>query len=169
MAKKVLLIMRHGKAEYLADGQSDADRKLVETGIRRTKRIAAELRHRRVIPDHIISSPAARALSTAGIMASELGIEESMIDIRPELYFKSINDYFDTLYTAPESASKILITGHNPLVSDFAAFFLKQAIGSIPTSGLVALESDAATWPEFVIAYRKALFYLIPKQLENEK
>ncbi len=161
--------MRHGKAAFSAPDSDDFSRNLLPLGQKRTIRIARELMVKKAVPQLIISSPAARAHETALLVAGELGLGTEKVITNENLYFRSVNDYFDALYTAPEEVSVLMITGHNPLVTEFANFFLKQKIESLPTSGVVALQSDAVSWPEFVISYRKALFYLVPKQLEHEK
>ncbi|MPM55078.1 hypothetical protein SDC9_101863 [bioreactor metagenome] len=169
MDGKTLLIMRHGKADGQIGGKSDLDRSLTELGKKRTGIIAQELIRRNTIPEFIISSPAARALETAEFLAAQFSLKTAQIGIDEDLYFKTVNDYFDALYAAPEEYNKIMIVGHNPLITQFANFFLSQKIIDLPTSGLLALHSEARSWPEFVIAFKKALFYLIPKNLENEK
>lgn len=169
MSSKTLLIMRHGKAEGQIGGRKDIERPLTDLGRKRTAVVANELMKKMILPQFIISSPAARALQTAQYMAEQIKLDETKISVNDDLYFKTVNDYFDTLYAAPEELNNIMIVGHNPLITQFANFFLAQKIVDMPTSGLIALQSDARTWPEFVIAFKKALFYLIPKNLENEK
>jgi len=169
MSKKILLIMRHGKADGQIGGAKDIARPLTDLGRKRSALIAAELQKRNVLPQYIISSPALRALQTAEFMANTLKLDMANVTINNDLYFKTVNDYFDALYAAPEECNSMMIVGHNPLVTQFANFFLSQKLVDLPTSGLVALQSDAHSWPEFVIAYKKVLFYLIPKNLENEK
>ncbi|OFY09217.1 MAG: hypothetical protein A2W93_15510 [Bacteroidetes bacterium GWF2_43_63] len=161
--------MRHGKADGLIGGRKDIERPLTDLGRRRTGIIANELKKKKVLPQFIISSPAARALETAQHMAALLELDSKSMGINDDLYFKTVNDYFDALYALPDEYNNIMIVGHNPLITQFANFFLSQKIVDMPTSGLIALQSEARTWPEFVIAFKKALFYLIPKNLENEK
>ncbi len=161
--------MRHGKAEGQVGGAKDISRQLIDLGKKRTAVVANELLKKNTIPQFIISSPADRALQTAQHLAEQLKLDNVEISINEDLYFKTVNDYFDALYAAPEEYNSILIVGHNPLVTHFANFFLSQKITEMPTSGLIALQSAARTWPEFVIAFKKPLFYIAPKNLENEK
>jgi len=62
-----------------------------------------------------------------------------------------------------------MIVGHNPMITEFANFFLSQKIDNLPTSAILALESDADNWPAFVVSFRRVLFHLIPKSIKNEK
>lgn len=161
--------MRHGKADGQIGGRKDIERPLTDLGRKRTAAVANELVKKKVLPQFIISSPAARALQTAQFLAEQIKLDVINVSINDDLYFKTVNDYFDALYATPEEYDSLMIVGHNPLVTQFANFFLSQKLVDMPTSGLVALQSDAHSWPEFVIAFKKALFYLIPKNLENEK
>jgi len=161
--------MRHGKADGQIGGKKDIDRPLTDLGRKRNEIIGRELKKKKVLPQYIISSPAIRAMQTAQHMADQFSIDQSAIAVNDDLYFKTVNDYFDALYSIPDEFSSVMIVGHNPLVTQFANFFLNQKIIDMPTSGLIALQSDARSWPEFVIAYKNALFQLIPKNLENEK
>jgi len=161
--------MRHGKADGQVGSRNDIERPLTELGRKRTDLIARELIKKKVLPQLIISSPALRTLQTSQQIAAGLNLSADAVQINEDLYFKTVNDYFDALYAAPDEKNCIMIVGHNPLVTQFVNFFLSQKVVDMPTSGLIALQSDARTWPEFVIAFKKALFYLIPKNLENEK
>lgn len=169
MSSKTLLIMRHGKADGQIGGSRDIERPLTDLGRKRTAVVANELLKKKILPQLIITSPAARALQTAQYLSELIKLDVTKISINDDLYFKTVNDYFDALYATSEECNSIMIVGHNPLITQFANFFLSQKIVDMPTSGLIALQSDARTWPEFVIAFKKALFYLIPKNLENEK
>ena len=59
-----LLVMRHAKSDWTA-GHADFDRPLNDRGIRAADRMAGWLLDEQLCPDHVISSPAARARATA--------------------------------------------------------------------------------------------------------
>ena len=61
MSSKTLLIMRHGKADGQIGGRKDIERPLTDLGRKRTAVVANELVKKKVLPQFIISSPAARA------------------------------------------------------------------------------------------------------------
>ena len=65
-----LFLVRHAKAE-LAVGRDDHARKLTERGRADARRVAKALAARRLLPDLLIHSGAARAKETAEIFAAE--------------------------------------------------------------------------------------------------
>lgn len=169
MSGKTLLIMRHAKAEGMSGSKYDFNREIINIGEKRTLLVAEKLILRGVIPECIITSPAARALQTAKLMAKSIKLSNDKIIKDESLYFKTLNDYFNALYSAPEEYSTILIMGHNPLVSSFANFFLTKQEIILPTSGLISIKSKADNWSEFVIASNNLMFSLFPKNIENEE
>ncbi|NLL29095.1 MAG: hypothetical protein GX259_09885 [Bacteroidales bacterium] len=64
MSGKTLLIMRHAKAEGMFGSKNDFNRKIINIGEKRTLLVAEKLILRGIIPECIITSPAARALQT---------------------------------------------------------------------------------------------------------
>ena len=69
-----LTLVRHAKTEPAAPGQEDWDRVLEPRGQRDAPEMARRLKQIAPKPDRILSSPAVRAITTATIMARELGV-----------------------------------------------------------------------------------------------
>lgn len=161
---KILFIARHAKAEPAIDGVSDFERKLVPEGIKRSEKIALKLLHLDIKPELIVSSPSIRTLETARIYARFFDLPEEKIITQQILYDGTTNDYFDTIYALPDNFSRVMIVGHNPMVSELAAFFNKKIEG-LPTSAVVVLESQTSFWFEFVIKFFRVTKILIPKEL----
>ena len=59
-----LLILRHGKSYKTAD-TDDFHRPIKDRGKRGAQRVGTWLMKRDLMPDHVVSSPAVRALETA--------------------------------------------------------------------------------------------------------
>ena len=60
MKRKLLLILRHGKSDWTT-GLEDYHRPLVGRGRKGARKMGAWIRHLDLIPDAVLSSPAARA------------------------------------------------------------------------------------------------------------
>src|SRR3954466_9034949 len=71
---KTLLLLRHGKSDW-HEGEADFDRRLAKRGRQAAALIGEYLEEHDLIPDVIVTSPAARALLTAEI------IQEALDDI----------------------------------------------------------------------------------------
>lgn len=62
-------------------------------------------------PDHVFVSPATRTRETL----EELGAwADATIDIRPEIYEASLPALIEVARSAPGSARRVLLIGHNP-------------------------------------------------------
>ena len=74
---KRLYLLRHGQTELNARKvvQGRCDSRLTETGERQARMAGAWLAARGVRPDRMVSSPLSRAMTTATIVARELGFE----------------------------------------------------------------------------------------------
>ena len=123
--RKNLVLVRHGKAMPLSEGQQDIDRPLSEAGIRSLR---ASFPHQLSMLDRetgtveIWSSPALRALQTAELLESALGKRKTSIG-------EAIQEH-DSLWNQDEDAflaelnaceaDTVFAIGHNPFVENFA-------------------------------------------------
>jgi len=76
-----LYLIRHGKARRHSHTGRDADRELDPRGREQAEWLAAKLRHAPVPPQGILTSPAARALQTANLLAAGLGLAAEVDDL----------------------------------------------------------------------------------------
>ena len=144
--RKNLVLVRHGKALPLSDGQQDIDRPLSEAGVRSLK---ASLPHQLAMLDddvktvEVWSSPALRAIQTAKLLEGALGKRKVRIDgdIREceSLWAQDEDAFIADLRTS--TADTVFAVGHNPFVEDVAN---SLADAEIPcaTGGLVCLSLD---------------------------
>lgn len=84
--KRTLILMRHGKSSWQDEALPDRVRPLAERGLRDAPLMGRRLAHAVGVPDLILSSPACRALSTARLVAHELGYPANGIVIDERLY-----------------------------------------------------------------------------------
>src|SRR5688500_2218485 len=83
---KRLLLLRHAKAVPATEPLVDMDRPLAERGERDARRIGSRLRLQRIRPALILTSPAARALRTAQLVAHEIDHPLEAIALDRRLY-----------------------------------------------------------------------------------
>lgn len=110
---KELLILRHGKSDWNMD-TSDFNRPLNQRGKRNTQRMGEWLAEQELTPDLIISSPAIRALSTAEIVCTAMGLAVDSIQTDKNIYEASLADLRQVLAHIPDSVQRLLLVGHNP-------------------------------------------------------
>lgn len=160
-----LYFMRHGIAADRAAGATadDRSRALTPKGIKRIEKEAQGLKRLSLSFDRILTSPLARALETAKIVAQVLQLQDrlaEMEELRPD---QSVHDLLSGL--AAQAADKeILLIGHEPLLSSTVSFLLSAKAGAqieLKKGGLCCLKVDA------VPAKKSAVlrWALAPKQL----
>ena len=118
-----VFILRHGIAEDAAPGGSDALRALTPLGVRKLRRVLKQARAAGVRPSVILTSPLKRAMQTAAIARVMLNVKREPVT----------TDALAPMGTPPrvwgeiraQLAERVLITGHEPLLSRAVAFLLR--------------------------------------------
>ena len=114
MKNHILLIMRHAKSDWSVHTASDFERKLTDRGKRDAKKMGAWLKHQDLVPEIIVSSPAARAERTALIVSREINIDPARINRDERIYDASLEDLLKVMATHMQEARRVLLIGHNP-------------------------------------------------------
>jgi phosphohistidine phosphatase len=112
-----LLLVRHAKA--MSGGETDADRQLAPRGIRDAGAAGRWLADRGLTPDHVVVSPAHRALQTWQLMASELAAAPTAA-IDPRIYDNTLDALLAIAQETTEDAGTLAIVGHNPSMHELA-------------------------------------------------
>jgi phosphohistidine phosphatase len=162
---KTLFLVRHAKSSWSDFGLRDIERTLETRGHNDAPRMAKYLKKEGVQPDLLVSSPAVRAKTTAQYFAKEWGIAESAIDIQRDVYEAMVSDIFTVVRELPDSATTVLLFGHNPTFTDFANRFTNDYIDNVPTCGVVKIESSSATWADFSEKTARLADFWYPKML----
>lgn len=101
-------LLRHARASW-SMGAHDAERPLTEQGERDARRMGAWMAREGLVPDHVVTSPAVRAVETARLA---LPGREPTLDAR--VYEACLHDLLAVLADAPPEAERVLLVGHNP-------------------------------------------------------
>lgn len=120
--ERELIFLRHGAAVTRDAGLTDLRRPLTDKGMQRVRRSARGLRALIGDIDAIWSSPAVRALQTADIAAG-VWDDRHTVRIVDELLPGSETGALATMVRR-EEAGKILLVGHEPLLSATVASLL---------------------------------------------
>jgi phosphohistidine phosphatase len=127
-------------------GIADIDRPLLEKGIINNYAMAELIRQKFPIPDHIITSPACRALHTATIIARALKLNTNTIHINKRIYESTASTVIDIIEEVAPEVNCLMVVGHNPAFTELANLFLSQPIDNLPTSGIVTLHFEVKKW-----------------------
>lgn len=143
---KSLVLMRHAKSSWKSSALSDFERPLNKRGRREAPFMARELLRHGIRPDLIISSAATRAMSTALIVAGELGIAPKAIHAEMRIYEAKTSDLLEVVRSLPGRARSALLVGHNPSISEFADTLTREDLDELPTAGVLRLDFPVDSW-----------------------
>jgi phosphohistidine phosphatase len=121
MAERMLVILRHAKAERPA-GVADEDRPLTQRGHADAAAAGAWLDARGYRPDLVLCSPSKRTRQTwRGVAVALASGAEPEVRYDAELYYGSAAEALALVREIPAEVGTILLVGHNPGVSLLSA------------------------------------------------
>lgn len=119
-----MYFLRHASAgQHKLNPKHDEERPLDATGKRQSRDMGRALKAFGVEIDVLISSPLTRATQMAEIVAREFGHDAKIVTheaMRPE----SDYDQFQDLLTQYGKSKSIMVTGHNPSITEFLMHLL---------------------------------------------
>jgi phosphohistidine phosphatase len=146
---KLVTIARHAHAEKHDGDVEDFERRLDKRGRREAEQMADLAHALGLRPDHVVSSPAVRAISTAKEFARSFGYPLQRIRHDDRIYLAERNTLATILRSAPATARHVLLVGHNPGVSRLVAWLTgDDGGGDLPTAALCTLEGPIDRWPD---------------------
>lgn len=144
-----LTLVRHAKTEPARPGQEDWDRVLEPRGQRDAPEMARRLQQLGPKPQRILSSPAVRAITTATIMARELGVSAQKVQQDERLYLASPKDMLAVIRELGERTRHLMVVGHNPGITEFAdRISSERSVDNLPTCAVYSLQFAIAEWSE---------------------
>ncbi len=152
---RMLLLLRHGKAEGM--GEQDIDRDLTERGRQQARLIGDYLRAQGVRPSRVLVSPAARTRQTFEALASAMPELDARVDIVDGLYEGGAHETVQALRELPDEDRVVLVVGHEPTMSmlghlladeDSDSGALAQARIGISTGSMCVLTGPLGSWDE---------------------
>lgn len=160
---KTLLLLRHAKSDWDDSSLRDFDRPLATRGERDAPRIGKALRKRGILPDLIISSPAARAKATieAVTRAAKMNLEVRFDEV---VYGASSPELISLIRGLPDKNSCLLLVGHNPGFEDLVGR-LSGSHERMPTAAIACIEFQIDRWEDVNDREGKLLWVLTPKKL----
>ena len=102
---------------------------------------------RGVKPDLLVSSPAPRALTTAQLIADEIGYPRKNIVVDERLYASSPDDLLAVIGALDDKLDRVMFFGHNPEFAELA-HRLSSEIVDMPTCAVAEFRFDAKAWAD---------------------
>lgn len=166
MAKRLFLI-RHSKANEGLPGSSDFTRTLKESGKADSQMMAERLMEKGLVPKHIISSPAARALSTAKVFSEVWGLAAAEITTEIFIYEADIQSLLSICNKLDNKINSVAIFGHNPGITEFANYLTDEGIVNMPTSSVVVIDFPDNNWKSLNYQTGGVLLFDYPKSTKD--
>jgi phosphohistidine phosphatase len=163
---KTIIFIRHGKSSWEYD-VSDQERPLKKRGVKDGNLIGENLKAKSFKIDKVFSSPAIRALHTAGIVCSHLNIAMEDINVKEELYDFSGGAVLDHIKNLDNSLETVLYFGHNYAFTNIVNKFGNIQFDNVPTTGLVALTFESNNWSE--ITNGKTSYHVFPRAIKDAR
>jgi phosphohistidine phosphatase len=139
-----LYLFRHGIAEDVKPGSSDANRALTDQGRKKVAEVVKAARRAGVEPSLIVSSPYVRAVETAQIAVEGFEYKGDVIRMEtlvphgsPAKVWNELRDY--------REESSILLAGHEPLFSHLAAYLLASPALRVEMKKAAMIRIDVET------------------------
>jgi phosphohistidine phosphatase len=161
---KSLYLVRHAKAGWHDPAMADFDRTLTKHGQKQAEEMSHRLHKKKITPELLISSPAARALETAEIFADSLGIEHSEIMQKIEIYEGQVGTLAAIAQSLPDEYGTAMLFGHNPTISAFSEWLTGKPVETMKTCGVAKIDLNVASWKEIAVGSGTLNWYEFPEK-----
>ena len=144
MSKKVY-VLRPAKSDWSHEGLSDFERPLNERGLRNAPFMAdrfAEAGHQL---DFILTSPANRAITTAGYFKRRLGLSDKQWDTERKIYEADSARLISIINRLDNTHNSVMIVGHNPGLSSLVQMLTGEWV-VMSTCSIAEIEIPFDSW-----------------------
>ena len=171
---KLLHLLRHAKSDWGTSEGGDHMRALSPRGIAAAEAVGGHLAAEDFAVDAVFCSTARRARETWALL--ERHLDPVSVSFHDALYLVSVQDVLDFIRRAPESASSIMIVGHNPTTHDLALRLIAGAApgqqpalahltDKYPTGSLCTIALAVARWRDVAPGKGTLTRFLRPRDL----
>ena len=161
---KTLYLVRHAHAEN-KNTRTDFLRELDAEGKSEALKIANLFISKNIQPQLIVSSNAERTLQTSNIIAEKIQYPSGQIIADARLYTADEAQYLVILKEMNNSVDSLMITGHNPSISEFAHALTGQFSENMATSSCVKIQFNTDDWSGISWRSGKLIEYIEPAAL----
>ena len=165
---KEIVFIRHAKSDWGSEFLKDVDRPLAERGYRDAYTMCEWYRLNKPVPDLIVSSPAARAANTALMFMRHLGLTTQSFAFDDRIYEAPADRLLLVVRSLPESASRVMIFGHNPGFTNLSNVLGENVFfDNVPTCGIVAFDARVSKWKDVEPKKAALQYYQFPKDFRQ--
>lgn len=166
---KILYLVRHAKSSWDDPNLTDFERPLNARGRRDAPIMARYLRDKNIVPQHLVSSPATRAITTARIFADKLSIARKSIQIEAKLYNATRAQLLGTISKIDDCYESTMVFGHDTSMTVVAEELSNQRMLHYPTCAVCCIVFDVDTWQQAAQSTGRLQFFYFPKGIAAEQ
>ncbi len=160
---KALTLVRHAKSSWKQTQLADFDRPLNRRGELDAPEMGKRLKKQMPCPELIISSPATRALTTAKVLAQEMGYPLNNLLTEQRVYMASVRALLELINRVDNAYQDVMLVGHNPSLTDLANNLTGGVADNLPTCGVVRMTYEVDDWKEVGQSQAKLILFDYPK------
>lgn len=165
---KTIYLVRHATAINRTGPTPDFERPLVKKGIKESNKMAKILALSGSKPEIFISSPANRALETAEIFARKFKCPKEKIILESDFYESmSGQTFINAIKKLDNKKSSVILFGHEPTISEFAAYLVKSFRQGIPKAGIIGIDIESSSWVNIAKEKGTIKFVQYPKSISE--
>jgi len=161
---KTLYIARHAKSSWKHGHLTDFERPLNKRGHSDAPMMGGILRERGANIRIIRSSPANRALTTARMIAEELGYPAENIETDERMYGAGSRELAAIVQMLPDDVDEAMVVGHNPAMMMLAEDLAGFDEDNLPTCGVVCVDFNVTSWRDALPGAGVIRYYEYPKK-----
>ncbi len=161
---KTIYLLRHAKSSWKHDVQ-DHKRPLKKRGRKDATLVSEFVAQRLPAPEHIFTSDATRAKSTARYFKEAFAVSDTHFTKHHSLYDFSGHEVMAFIQKLDTMLNTVMITGHNHALTSIVNMLGDVYFENIPTCGFVAITFKEEDWSK--ITRGKTIFHIFPKQLKK--
>jgi phosphohistidine phosphatase len=171
---KRLTLLRHAKSGEDLAARRDFDRQLNGKGRRAARAIGRHMRDSALAFDRVIASPATRVVETVAEVGAGYGAGLQP-DWERRAYLASAAELLDLVHEAPDSASSLLLVGHNPGLEQLVLLLVPDQAGDdardrveekYPTASLAEIALEVAHWADVMPGGGRLTRFVRPRDLD---
>ncbi|MFA7368122.1 MAG: histidine phosphatase family protein [Kiritimatiellales bacterium] len=140
---KTLVLARHAQSDKKDPALSDFDRPLNRRGESGAFDLAEQFAVSDLRVDALISSPAVRARSTAGILAKKISVP---VQTDERIYTDGVQKLLEMVRSFDDRHSTIVLIGHNPGLSEFLRYLTDDNYADLPTASAAVVNLPINVW-----------------------
>ena len=161
---KQLTLIRHAKSSWECPEMDDFQRPLKKRGKEDAPKMGGILSEKLDPPELFLSSPARRALKTAHLMVSSMGLEERNVVTDRRLYHAGVTDLYAVLSGLEDRIIRVFLCAHNPGITEFVNYLTLAGIEKVPTCGVAHILLPVEAWKEIAFGCGELVFFDCPKR-----